>query len=349
MNAIHPLDESARQAALARQARLTKPAGALARLEDLAIRLAAMQGRERPRITRPWISVFAADHGVAAEGVSAYPREVTGQMIVNFARGGAAISVLARELQAQLEVVDVGSLLAPCDLPGVLWRKVGQGTANLLHGPAMSAEQLDAAMAEGRAAVERARAAGSDLFIAGEMGIGNTTSSSLLACLLLGLAPERVTGRGTGVDDAGLAHKLDVIRQGLALHDTADGLSGATLAREALRRVGGFEIAAMSGAYLACAEHGLPAVIDGVISSVAALAAERIAPGARTWWLFGHRSPEPAHTLLLEALGGEPVLDLGLRLGEGSGAATAVAILRLACALHADMATFDEAGVSDKT
>jgi nicotinate-nucleotide--dimethylbenzimidazole phosphoribosyltransferase len=349
MNAIHPLDESARQAALARQARLTKPAGALARLADLAIRLAAMQGRERPRITRPWISVFAADHGVAAEGVSAYPREVTGQMIVNFARGGAAISVLARELQAQLEVVDVGSLLAPCDLPGVLWRKVGQGTANLLHGPAMSAEQLDAAMAEGRAAVERARAAGSDLFIAGEMGIGNTTSSSLLACLLLGLAPERVTGRGTGVDDAGLAHKLDVIRQGLALHDTADGLSGATLAREALRRVGGFEIAAMSGAYLACAEHGLPAVIDGVISSVAALAAERIAPGARTWWLFGHRSPEPAHTLLLEALGGEPVLDLGLRLGEGSGAATAVAILRLACALHADMATFDEAGVSDKT
>jgi nicotinate-nucleotide--dimethylbenzimidazole phosphoribosyltransferase len=349
MNAIHPLDESARQAALARQARLTKPAGALARLEDLAIRLAAMQGRERPRITRPWISVFAADHGVAAEGVSAYPREVTGQMIVNFARGGAAISVLARELQAQLEVVDVGSLLEPCDLPGVLWRKVGQGTANLLHGPAMSAGQLDAAMAEGRAAVERARAAGSDLFIAGEMGIGNTTSSSLLACLLLGLAPERVTGRGTGVDDAGLAHKLDVIRQGLALHDTADGLSGAALAREALRRVGGFEIAAMSGAYLACAEHGLPAVIDGVISSVAALAAERIAPGARTWWLFGHRSPEPAHTLLLEALGGEPVLDLGLRLGEGSGAATAVAILRLACALHADMATFDEAGVSDKT
>lgn len=349
MNAIYPLDESARQAAASRQARLTKPAGALARLEEIAIRLAAMQGRERPRIERPWISVFAADHGVAVEGVSAYPREVTGQMIVNFARGGAAISVLARELGARLEVVDVGSLLEPCDLPGVLWRKVGLGTANLLHGPAMSAEQLDAAMAEGRAAVERARAADSDLFIAGEMGIGNTTASSLLVCMLLGLAPERVTGRGTGVDDARLAHKLDVIRQGLALHDTADGLCGAALAREALRRVGGFEIAAMSGAYLACAEHGLPAVVDGVISTVAALAAERMAPGARHWWLFGHRSPEPAHALLLAELEGEPVLDLGLRLGEGSGAAAAVAILRLACALHADMATFDEAGVSDKT
>lgn len=349
MNAIHPLDASARQAALARQARLTKPAGALARLEELAIRLAAMQGCERPRITRPWISVFAADHGVAAEGVSAYPREVTGQMILNFAHGGAAISVLARELQAHLEVVDVGSLLEPCDLSGVLWRKVGQGTANLLHGPAMSVEQLDAALAEGRMAVERALAADSDLFIAGEMGIGNTTSSSLLACLLLGLPPERVTGRGTGVDDARYAHKLQVIRQGLALHDTAEGLSGAALAREALRRVGGFEIAAMTGAYLACAEHGLPAVIDGVISTVAALAAERMAPGARIWWLFGHRSPEPAHGFLLQALEAEPILDLGLRLGEGSGAATAVAILRLACALHAGMATFDEAGVSHKT
>ncbi|MEW6691921.1 MAG: nicotinate-nucleotide--dimethylbenzimidazole phosphoribosyltransferase [Pseudomonadota bacterium] len=351
MNLIHPkpLDDAAREAAIQRQARLTKPAGALARLEDIAIRLAAMQGRERPHIERPWISVFAADHGVAVEGVSAYPREVTGQMIVNFARGGAAISVLARELGARLEVVDVGSLLEPCELPGVLWRKAGPGTANLLHGPAMSEDELEQAMAEGGGAVKRALAAGSDLFIAGEMGIGNTTSSSLLACMLLGQPPEAVTGRGTGVSDATLLHKQDVIRKALALHNTADGLSGAAFAREALRRVGGFEIAAMSGAYLACAEHGLPAVVDGVISTVAALAAERMAPGARHWWLFGHRSPEPAHALLLAELEGEPVLDLGLRLGEGSGAAAAVAILRLACALHADMATFDEAGVSDKT
>ncbi|MFZ5465741.1 MAG: nicotinate-nucleotide--dimethylbenzimidazole phosphoribosyltransferase [Pseudomonadota bacterium] len=351
MNLIHPkpLDDAAREAAIQRQARLTKPAGALARLEDIAIRLAAMQGRERPRIERPWISVFAADHGVAAEGVSAYPREVTGQMIVNFARGGAAISVLARELGARLEVVDVGSLLAPCELPGVLWRKAGPGTANLLHGPAMSEDELEQAMAEGRGAVMRSLAAGSDLFIAGEMGIGNTTSSSALACMLLDQPPEAVTGRGTGVSDATLLHKQDVIRKALERHGQPRGLTGAAHAREALRRVGGFEIAAMSGAYLACAEHGLPAVVDGVISTVAALAAERIAPGARTWWLFGHRSPEPAHALLLEALEGEPVLDLGLRLGEGSGAAAAVALLKIACTLHGDMATFDEAGVSNQT
>ncbi len=351
MNPIHPkpLNDAAREAAIARQARLTKPAGALARLEDIAIRLAAMQGRERPRIERPWISVFAADHGVAAEGVSAYPREVTGQMIVNFARGGAAISVLARELGARLEVVDVGSLLPPCELPGVLWRKIGPGTANLLHGPAMREDELARAMAEGREAVMRALAADSDLFIAGEMGIGNTTSSSALACMLLDQPAEAVTGRGTGISDATLFHKQNVIRQALDHHPLPTGLTDAERAREALRRVGGFEIAAMCGAYLACAEHGLPAVIDGVISTVAALAGERMAPGAKAWWLFGHRSPEPAHALLLAALEGEPVLDLGLRLGEGSGAASAVAILRLACALHDQMATFDEAGVSDKT
>lgn len=351
MNPIQPkpLNDAARAAAIARQARLTKPAGALARLEELAIRLAAMQGRERPRIERPWISVFAADHGVAAEGVSAYPREVTGQMIVNFARGGAAISVLARELGARLEVVDVGSLLPPCELPGVLWRKIGPGTANLLHGPAMSEDELARAMAEGREAVQRALAADSDLFIAGEMGIGNTTSSSALACMLLDQPAEAVTGRGTGISDATLLHKQNVIRQSLNRHPLPVGLTDAERAREALRRVGGFEIAAMCGAYLACAEHGLPAVIDGVISTVAALAAERMAPGAKAWWLFGHRSPEPAHALLLAALEGAPVLDLGLRLGEGSGAAAAAPILRLACALHDQMATFDEAGVSDKT
>lgn len=342
-----PLDRAARKAAIRRQERLTKPAGALARLEDIAIRLAAMQGRACPSIERPWISVFAADHGVAAEGVSAYPREVTGQMIVNFARGGAAISVLARELGASLEVVDVGSLLPPSELPGVLWRKIGPGTANLMQGPAMNEAQLAQAMAEGRAAVERALAAGSDLFIAGEMGIGNTTSASALACMLLGQPPEAVTGRGTGVNDETLRHKQAVIRQALALHDTAIGLAGPAHALAALCNVGGFEIAAMSGAYLACAELGLPAVIDGLISSVAALAAERIVPGSRDWWLFGHRSPEPAHALLLDALSAAPLLDLGLRLGEGSGAAAAVPLLRLACALHGGMATFAEAGVAD--
>jgi len=350
MKPIQPkmLNTAAREAACLRQRRLTKPAGALARLEELAIRLAALQGRECPRIERPWISVFAADHGVAAEGVSAYPREVTGQMIVNFARGGAAISVLAREIGAHLEVVDVGSLLAPCELPGVLWRKIGHGTANFLHRPAMTGPQLQQALDEGGAAVRRALDAGSELFIAGEMGIGNTTSSSALACLLLAQPPQTVTGRGTGVDDATLRHKQEVIQRAIERHGQGLDCRRPEHALEALRRVGGFEIAAMTGAYLACAEQGLPAVIDGVISTVAALIAERMVPGAKAWWLYGHCSPEPAHALLLEALEGAPVLDLGLRLGEGSGAAAAVSVLKLACALHNGMATFDEAGVSKR-
>jgi len=345
MNPAQPkmLDAQARAAALARQARLTKPAGALARLEEVAVELAAMQGRERPRIERPWISVFAADHGVVAEGVSAYPQAVTGQMIGNFAHGGAAISVLAREIGAQLEVVDVGSLLDPRDLPGVVWAKAGPGTANLATGPAMTEAQLDHALKVGRQAVERALAAECDLFIGGEMGIGNTTAASALACALLGEDPASLSGPGTGLDTAGIAHKAGVIRRALALH--APALDSP---HEVLRRLGGFEIAALAGAYMACARRGLPAVIDGVISTAAALCAERLLPGAKAWWLFGHRSSEPAHARLLAALDARPLLDLGLRLGEGSGAAAAIPLIKLACALHNGMATFDEAGVEDR-
>lgn len=345
MNHARPkaLDAQVRDAALARQARLTKPAGALARLEDVAVHLAAMQGREHPSIEQPWISVFAADHGVMAEGVSAYPQAVTGQMILNFAHGGAAISVLAREIGARLEVVDVGSLLEPIDLPGVVWAKAGPGTGNLAREPAMTESQLEHALHAGEQAVTRALAAGCDLFIGGEMGIGNTTAATALACALTGADPVELSGPGTGLDTAGISHKAEVIRRALALHEAAQESP-----RQILRHLGGFEIAALVGAYMACSRLGLPAVIDGVISTAAALCAERLLPGAKDWWLFGHRSSEPAHARLLSELEARPLLDLGMRLGEGSGAASAVPLIRLACALHNGMATFEEAGVEDK-
>ncbi|ROR32053.1 nicotinate-nucleotide--dimethylbenzimidazole phosphoribosyltransferase [Inmirania thermothiophila] len=334
-------DAAAGEAARLRQQRLTKPPGSLGRLETLAVRLAALQGRARPRLDRVRIVVFAADHGVAEEGVSAFPQAVTVEMIRNFARGGAAISVLARTLGASLEVVDVGAAADPGPLPGVVAARQGAGTANFTRAPAMTPGQLAGALGAGREAVARAREAGCDLFVAGEMGIANTTVAAALTAALLDLAPDAVAGRGTGVDDAGLARKVDAIRRALALHRAAAGDP-----MEALRRLGGFEIAAIAGAYIACAQAGIPAVVDGFIAGAAALAAVRVRPEVRPWLLFGHRSAEGGHARLLAALGAEPVLDLGMRLGEGTGAAASVAVLRLACALHDGMATFEEAGVS---
>ena len=343
MHTPKPLNTTTQNAALARQAVLTKPAGSLARLEDIAVRLAAMQATEHPHINTPWISIFAADHGVVAEGVSAFPQAVTGQMMQNFAHGGAAISVLARELGAHLEVVDVGSLMPESPLSGILWDKAGPGTANFAQEPAMSDTQLAHALEAGRLAVQRALDNAADVFIGGEMGIGNTTASTALSCALLQRHPAELTGPGTGLESSGIQHKISVIERALALHGTA-----LNDPREALRRVGGFEIAALCGAYMACAEYGLPAMIDGVISTAAALVAERLMPGASAWWFFGHQSPEPAHAFLLAELHTQPLLNLGMRLGEGSGAATALPLLRLACALHNGMATFAEASVSNK-
>ncbi|MEW5707385.1 MAG: nicotinate-nucleotide--dimethylbenzimidazole phosphoribosyltransferase [Pseudomonadota bacterium] len=338
-----PVDPSARDAARARQSRLTKPPGALGRLEDLAVRLAGLQGRARPSLERVRIAVFAADHGVAEESVSAFPQAVTAEMVRNFARGGAAISVLARHLNAELEVVDVGTARDPGTLPGVVSCRVGAGTANFCRQPAMSAAQLEIALAAGRAAAMRAREAGMELFIGGEMGIANTTAATALACALLDEAPERMVGPGTGLDAAGIARKTEVVRRALALHRSA--MVGPL---DALRCVGGFEIAALTGAYIACAQAGLPVLVDGFIATVAALAAVRQCRGAGEWFLYAHASAEPGHARLLQALAAEPILSLGMRLGEGSGAAVAVPLLRLACALHGEMATFAEAGVSEK-
>ena len=365
---VKALDESARAQASQRQNTLTKPPGSLGRLEEVAIALAAMQGCEKPQIKQPSITVFAGDHGVVAEGVAAFPQAVTQLMLVNFVAGGAAISVLAREQNARLEVVDVGTLAAET-IDGVVNDKSASGTANLAWQPAMTPAQLDHALAAGHRAVERALATGADLFIGGEMGIGNTTPAAAIGCALLSLRGADLAGPGTGLNEAGVSHKAQVIDRALALHGflpspaSGGGAGGEgglqpvqpkpalvetqsqVSATEVLRRLGGFEIAALSGAYIACAQAGLPVLVDGFITTAAALAACRMNPGVRDWLMFAHASAEPGHARLLAALDARPLLQLDMRLGEGSGAATALPILRLACALHAGMATFAEAGI----
>jgi nicotinate-nucleotide--dimethylbenzimidazole phosphoribosyltransferase len=337
------IDAAATAGAEARQVELTKPPGSLGRLEQVAIRLAGMQGVGRPSLERIHITVFAADHGVAAEGVSAFPQEVTVAMIANFAHGGAAISVLANTLGATLEVVDVGAASEPPALPGVISRRVGNGTRNLAKEAAMSAAQLTLALHAGREAVARAVANGAQLFIGGEMGIANTTAATAIGCALLRRPAIELAGPGTGLPAAGVGHKARVIEQALALHQ---GTMDSPLA--VLRCVGGFEIAALCGAYIAAAQAGLPVLVDGFISSSAALLALRLNPAIAPWLLLSHASAEPGHAAMVAAIGGQPLLALGMRLGEGSGAAVTVPLLRLACALHNNMATFAEAGVAGK-
>jgi nicotinate-nucleotide--dimethylbenzimidazole phosphoribosyltransferase len=348
---VKPLNLDMQQAALERQSQLTKPPGALGRLEDLAVRLAAMQGAEHPAVDKIAIAIFAADHGIAEENVSAFPQAVTGEMVKNFARGGAAISVLAKMLAAQLEVVNLGTVNAPGEMPGVVRNVIAASTANFVQGPAMDEEQLMWALQAGHDSVQRAQQGGAQLYIGGEMGIANTTAAAALACALLGATPAELAGPGTGLDHKGVAHKAAVIERALALHgftaaDVANRVGDKAL--EVLRRVGGFEIAALTGAYLAAAQNGMPVLVDGYISSVAALVAVRFNPYVSDWLLYAHTSAEPGHLRVLEALHAQPLLDLGMRLGEGSGAATAVPLLRLACALHNGMATFAEAAVSGK-
>lgn len=338
------LNDMARREAEQHQTQLTKPPGALGRLESLAIQLAAMQGTSRPTLDRVHIAVFAADHGVVVEGVSAFPQAVTTEMVRNFARGGAAINVLARQLGATLEVTNLGTVVDAGPLNDVLHHNLGPGTANFAKEPAMSAHQLMRAVHVGRQGAERAKTAGAQLFIGGEMGIGNTTSAAAIACALLDVRAELLAGPGTGLDAQGVDRKATVIRAALTLHGDHAGDP-----MEVLRRLGGFEIAALVGGYLACAKMGLPVLIDGFITTAAALAATRISPGCDEWFFYSHASAEPGHAHMLAALGARPLLDLGMRLGEGSGAAVAVPILRLACALHNEMATFAEAGVSGKT
>jgi nicotinate-nucleotide--dimethylbenzimidazole phosphoribosyltransferase len=341
--AIRPVDPELGRRTQARLDQKTKPPGSLGRLEEVAVRVAMARGVEVPPLPVKALVVMAADHGVAAEGVSAYPPEVTAQMVANFARGGAAINVLARAAGAEVVVVDMG-VRAPVSLPGVLARRIGPGTRNLAAEPAMSRGEAVAALEAGIALARDLAGRGVTLLGAGEMGIGNTTAASALSACLLGRPADELVGRGTGVDEAGLARKREVIRRALALH-AAPGLDPV----DALARLGGFEIAGMAGLALGAAASRVPLLVDGFISSAAALAAIRIAPAAAGYLLLSHRSAESGHRLVGEALGLRPLLDLELRLGEGTGAALAMPLVDAAIRILHEMATFADAGVSTRS
>jgi len=329
--------QTASAAARDRQLQLTKPSGSLGRLEQLAIQFAGWQSRSDPQLDNVDIRVFAGDHGVVAEGVSAFPQAVTVQMIHNFARGGAAIAVLARHCGAAFGVVNMGTVAPGPALEGVVNLNLASGTANFCTGPAMGEALVRRALACG---AEQAPAQ-ADLFIGGEMGIGNTSAAAALTSALLDLPVASTVGRGTGVNDQDLAVKCTAVQRALDLHCKV-GMS----ALDILRCLGGLEIAALCGAYIACAQRGIPVLVDGYICTAAALVACRLNPGVRAWLLFAHCSAEPGHRHLLQALSAEPLLDLGMRLGEGSGAAVVLPLLQAACRLHNEMATFAEAGVS---
>ncbi|WP_348764739.1 nicotinate-nucleotide--dimethylbenzimidazole phosphoribosyltransferase [uncultured Salinisphaera sp.] len=342
---IAPIDEAARAGARARQAMLTKPPGSLGRLEGLAEAFAGWQGQSVPVLADIDIVVFAADHGVAARGVSAFDQAVTGQMIANFAAGGAAICVLARRHDARLSIVDLGAVAPPADCASVIDARIAAGTADFTQSCAMQAGELEQALQAGRERVSPS----AHLFIGGEMGIGNTTSAAAILAGLSGATPAQVVGRGTGIDAAGLARKQAVVEAGLARHRASwQGATGSARALSMLRCVGGFEIAALTGAFVAAAQAGVPVLVDGFIASVAALCAREIAPDCANWQLFGHRCAEAGHCYLLDMLEARPLLDLDMRLGEGSGAALALGVIGDALALHAGMATFDEAGVTNR-
>ena len=320
--------------------RLTKPPGSLGRLEEIAARLAVLRGGA-PRVERPVIFVFAADHGVVAEGVSAYPQIVTAQMVENFLRGGAAVNVLARQAGARVVVADFGVANPIAGSPELHACPIAPGTANMTRGPAMTRAQAVRAIETGARLAEHALDAGADLLATGEMGIGNTTAASAITAAITGALPERVTGRGTGVDDAAVARKVDVVGRALAVNapDARDGL-------DVLAKVGGFEIAGLVGVTLAGAARRVPVALDGFIAGAAALVAVTLAPDARHALFASHRSAEPGHTVILEHLGLTPYLDLALRLGEGTGAALFIHLARAAALVWNEMATFESAGVS---
>ena len=332
------LDDAIRRAVDAK----TKPPGSLGAVEALAARIARVQGTLTPRLRRCRLTLFAADHGVASEGVSAYPQAVTRQMVANFLAGGAAASVFARVNGVDLCVVDAGVAGAPLDAPGLVSRRIGPGTRNFAVEPAMTREQYEEALRAGidLGADSGAPADAADAF--GEMGIANTSSATLVAHKLTGAPLDALTGRGTGLDDDGLARKRRVLARAAAR-------TARRLAPEAaLREYGGFEIVMMAGAMIGAARTGAVVIVDGFIASVAALAADALAPALRDYLVFAHRSAEPGHRVVLDALGASPLLDLGMRLGEGTGALLAWPLLRSAAAMLSDMASFESAGVSGR-
>jgi nicotinate-nucleotide--dimethylbenzimidazole phosphoribosyltransferase len=321
----------------------TKPRGSLGRLEEIACQIAAIRGSLTAEPLRKAVVVMGADHGVAEESVSAYPQEVTAQMLLNFARGGAAINVLARQAGARVVVVDMGVKSELPALPEIRSRRIAAGTRNFTREPAMSREEAIRALEVGIAVAEELAADGVTLLGIGDMGIGNTTSSSALTAAFTGAPPAEVVGRGTGLDDDGLHRKTDVVRRALALHrpDPADAVG-------TLAQLGGFEIAGLAGVALGAIAARIPVIVDGFICGAAALTAARIAPAAAASMIASHRSVEAGHRAVLKAIGQRPLLDLDLRLGEGTGAVLAMGLCEAALAIVREMATFASAGVSDR-
>lgn len=340
---IRPLDEKSMSAAQTRQDQLTKPAGSLGRLEALSVQLAGIFGDPLPAIKDKVIITMAGDHGVVASGVSAFPQEVTPQMVFNFLYGGAAINALAGHVGARMVIVDMGVAYDFEPHPMLIVKKVAPGTQNMVEGPAMSLEQAEAALAAGIEVVAGEIGKGMDIVGTGDMGIGNTTPSAAIAAAFSGEDPAKIAGRGTGVDDDGLNRKVEAIRTALEVNrpDSQDGM-------DVLAKVGGFEIAGIAGVILGAAAHQKAVMVDGFISTAAAMIAVAIEPKVKNYLISAHRSQEYGHTLMLDYLGLHPLIDLDFRLGEGTGAAIGISLAEAACKVLSEMATFAEAGVSDK-
>nr|WP_267901365.1 nicotinate-nucleotide--dimethylbenzimidazole phosphoribosyltransferase [Cohnella faecalis] len=340
MENIRILEESAMNETRLYLDTLTKPRGSLGRLEELAVQLAGIAGARPEAILKKAVIVMAGDHGVCEEGISAYPPEVTPQMVANFLNGGAAINVLARQAGADVYCVDIGVNADICH-ESLISRKVGKGTGNIARGPAMSREEALEAINHGIEVVEGLFGQGYRLFATGEMGIGNTTPSAAMLTVLTGIDAEQTVGRGTGIDDEGMKRKRKVVHRAIAVNapDSTDPL-------DVLRKLGGFEIAGLVGVILGSAARGCPVVIDGFIASIAALTAYRLAPNSKAYMIASHASQEAGHRPLLARLGLEPMLDLKMRLGEGTGAALVFPLIDAAVLIVKEMATFDSAGVS---
>lgn len=337
---IKPPSKTYYKKALEKQTILTKPLGSLGVLEEIAAKIAAMQNTESPDLDKIWVSIFAADHGVADESVSAFPQIVTTEMVKNFINNGAAVNVLAGFVAADFEVVDVG-LLKNTEISGVVIERAGNGTKNFAKQMAMTESQLQAALIAGKSAVLRAEKTQAKLFVGGEMGIANTTSATALAVAVTGLSAMQLTGAGTGIGSEAIEHKTKIIQRAILKHDNF-----LITPLKILQYLGGFEIAALVGAYIFAAQQGLPVLIDGFIATVAALIAVKISPDTQNWFLYAHCSQEKGHQLVLDYLNVKPLLDLNMRLGEASGALVAVPLLQMACKLHNEMATFEQAEVS---
>lgn len=340
---IEPLDPSWLERAQERLDSLTKPRGSLGRLEELAARYVAMRREPMPPLEKKWVVVFAADHGVVAEGVSAYPQEVTHQMVLNFLSGGAGINVLARHAGARVAVVDIGVNHDFGHLPDLIVRKVAHGTRNMAQEPALTREEAIQALLVGVELAEQATAAGMDAMAAGDMGIGNTTPAAALAAVFTGRPVAAVTGRGTGIEDQTLRHKVAVINRALALHrPSAEDPVGV------LAAVGGLEIAGIAGLILGTAAARRPLMLDGFIATAGALVAAALAPSVTDYLIAAHRSVEPGHQIMLDYLGLKPLFNLQMRLGEGTGAALGLNLLEAGVKIYREMATFGEAGVAEK-